>query len=231
MSEKIDLSDIKELDINYIELDPEYQVESDSNTIESDKDTDIISDEEEDSIAIFSRKTHVQEVHYATVPIEYPKTSEYGVATVYNITGWKNPRDCWKNIQYSLGGGGQSSIKNCPFFAMETENKFRVPYSRRDNGEVKKISKAITRKDTRNGKNKRILVDSTNIKTESSQPKRKGQFASTRNSKQCKITENNTENIDFDIEEKKIALKERELQICVQEAAARKALAEAEAME
>uniref|UniRef100_U9T7K8 Uncharacterized protein n=1 Tax=Rhizophagus irregularis (strain DAOM 181602 / DAOM 197198 / MUCL 43194) TaxID=747089 RepID=U9T7K8_RHIID len=115
MSEKIDLSDIKELDINYIELDPEYQVESDSNTIESDKDTDI-SDEEEDSIAIFSRKTHVQEVHYATVPIEYPKTSEYGVATVYNITGWKNPRDCWKNIQYSLGGGGQSSIKNCPFF-------------------------------------------------------------------------------------------------------------------
>ncbi|GBC37794.2 uncharacterized protein OCT59_005589 [Rhizophagus irregularis] len=115
MSEKIDLSDIKELDINYIELDPEYQVESDSNTIESDKDTDI-SDEEEDSIAIFSKKTHVQEIHYATVPIEYPKTSEYGVATVYNITGSKNPRDCWKNIQYSLGGGGQSSIKNCPFF-------------------------------------------------------------------------------------------------------------------
>ncbi|CAB4482654.1 unnamed protein product [Rhizophagus irregularis] len=147
MSEKIDLSDIEELDINYIELDPEYQVESDSNTFESDKDTDI-SDEEEDSIAIFSRKKHVQEVHYATVPIEYPKTSEYGVATVYNITGWKNPRDCWKNIQYSLGGGGQSSIKNCPFF-----------------------------------------------------------------------------------EERKKALKERELQICVQEAAARKALAEAEAME
>ncbi|GET55737.1 hypothetical protein GLOIN_2v1480208 [Rhizophagus irregularis DAOM 181602=DAOM 197198] len=61
---------------------------------------------------------------------------------------------------------------------METENKFGVPYSRRDNEEVKKISKAITRK-----------------------------------------------------EERKIALKERELQICVQEAAARKALAEAEAME
>ncbi|CAB4384848.1 unnamed protein product [Rhizophagus irregularis] len=98
MSEKIDLSDIKELDINYIELDPEYQVESDSNTIKSDKDTDI-SDEEEDSIAIFSRKTHVQEIHYATVPIEYPKTSEYGIATVYNITGSKNPRDCWKNVE------------------------------------------------------------------------------------------------------------------------------------
>ncbi|GET56882.1 hypothetical protein GLOIN_2v1776315 [Rhizophagus irregularis DAOM 181602=DAOM 197198] len=60
---------------------------------------------------------------------------------------------------------------------------------------------------TRNGKNKPILVNSTNIKAESLQPKRKGQFASTRNSKQCKITENNTENIDFDIEERKIALR------------------------
>ncbi|UZO07635.1 uncharacterized protein OCT59_027916 [Rhizophagus irregularis] len=196
MSEKIDLSDIKKLDINYIELDPEYQVESDSNTIESDKDTDI-SDEEKDSIAIFSRKTHVQEIHYATVPIEYPKTSEYGVATVYNITGSKNLRDCWKNIQYSLGGGGQSSIKNCPFFdnisiKKEERNCILINYFlyflislediKRDNEEVKKISKAITRKGTRN-------------------------------------------------EERKIALKERELQICVQEAAARKALAEAEAME
>ncbi|PKY31772.1 hypothetical protein RhiirB3_393557, partial [Rhizophagus irregularis] len=98
-------------------------------------------------------------------------------------------------------------------------------------GKHLKLLTAIIRGRTRNGKNKPILVDSTNIKAESSQPKRKGQFASTRNSKQCKITENNTENIDFDIEERKIALKERELQICVQEAAARKALAEAEAME
>ncbi|PKY61044.1 hypothetical protein RhiirA4_485497 [Rhizophagus irregularis] len=50
----------------------EYQVESDSNTIESDKDTDI-SNKEKDLIAIFSRKTHIQEVHYTTVPIEYTK--------------------------------------------------------------------------------------------------------------------------------------------------------------
>ena len=29
---------------------------------------------------------------------------------------------------------------------METENKFKVPYSRRDNGEIKRISRAIERK-------------------------------------------------------------------------------------
>ena len=50
-------------------------------------------------IAIFSRKTRVEEVHYSAVLIEYPKTSEAGVATVYNITGWTNPRDCWKNVK------------------------------------------------------------------------------------------------------------------------------------
>ncbi|GBC15837.2 hypothetical protein GLOIN_2v1788374 [Rhizophagus irregularis DAOM 181602=DAOM 197198] len=116
MSEKIDLSDIEELDINYIELDPEYQVESDSNTIESDKDTDI-SDEEEDSIAIFSRKTHVQEVHYATIPIEYPKTSEYPQYIILQVGRIQ------ETIQYSLGGGGQSSIKNCPFFGNISVNK------------------------------------------------------------------------------------------------------------
>lgn len=76
----------------------EYNVESDDNsTVESENYTDL-SDENEDSIAIFSRKTQVQEIYYSTVPIEYPKTSEIGVATVYNITGWKNPRDCWNNV-------------------------------------------------------------------------------------------------------------------------------------
>jgi hypothetical protein len=89
---------------------------------------------------------------------------------------------------------------------------------------------------TRNtsSKNKEILVDSTNVKAEGSRPKRKAQSApsaSTRNSKQRKVIEHDTENFDFDIEERKIALKERELQIRIQEAAARKALAEAEAME
>jgi hypothetical protein len=80
---------------------------------------------------------------------------------------------------------------------MKAENKFGVPYSRRD-----------------------II----NIKAEGSQPKRKAQTTSIRNSKQRKIIEH-AEN--FDLEVRKIALKERELQIRAQEAA----LAEAEAME
>ena len=76
-----------------------------------------------------------------------------------------------------------------------------------------------------------ILADSTNVKAESSQSKRKAQDSLNRKSKQRKIIENNVENYDFELEERKIALKEWELQIHIQEAAIRKALAEAEALE
>ena len=73
-----------------------YQIDSD-NTVESENDGD---NENEASIAIFSSKTRVEEVYYSAVPIEYPKTSESGVATAYNITDWTNPRDCWKNVSW-----------------------------------------------------------------------------------------------------------------------------------
>ncbi|CAB5377238.1 unnamed protein product [Rhizophagus irregularis] len=61
-------------------------------------------------------KLNVKEVIYSTIPIEYPKTSEAGVATVFNVTGWTNQRDCWNNIQYLFGSGGQGLIKDCPCF-------------------------------------------------------------------------------------------------------------------
>jgi hypothetical protein len=72
------------------------------------------------------------------------------------------------------------------------------------------------------------MQDITNQKRpETSQRKRKAKTTTGKNSKQCKIGDN-IENIT---EEQKIAYKEREIQIQVQEAAARKALAEAEALE
>ncbi|GBC40284.1 hypothetical protein GLOIN_2v1788374 [Rhizophagus irregularis DAOM 181602=DAOM 197198] len=54
MSEKVDLQISKNLILIIL-------IESDSNTIESNKDTDI-SNEEEDSIAIFSRKAHTLDI-------------------------------------------------------------------------------------------------------------------------------------------------------------------------
>ncbi|EXX57144.1 hypothetical protein GLOIN_2v1782187 [Rhizophagus irregularis DAOM 181602=DAOM 197198] len=57
-----------------------------------------LNEEEVDSIAVFSQKISVKEVIYSTIPIEYPMTSEAGVATVFNVTGWTNQRDCWNNF-------------------------------------------------------------------------------------------------------------------------------------
>lgn len=71
----------------------------------------------------------------------------------------------------------------------------------------------------------------TNNKAESSKSKRKPVQPLKQHSKQRKIEKNDIENINFELEERKIAFKERELQIQSQEVANRKALAEAEALE
>ncbi|CAB4479109.1 unnamed protein product [Rhizophagus irregularis] len=48
---------------------------------------------------------------------KYPETSSEGVATVYNVTGWKNHTDAFSDIQYSTNGsGGTTNIQECPFF-------------------------------------------------------------------------------------------------------------------
>jgi len=37
-------------------------------------------------------------VLHTTVPIEYPRTSPTGVATIYNVTGWSNPLACFSDV-------------------------------------------------------------------------------------------------------------------------------------
>jgi hypothetical protein len=61
---------------------------------ENDNNSDL-NEEEKDSI-VFSQKTSVKKVIYSTIPIKYPKTSEVGVAIVFNVT---DPRACWNNIK------------------------------------------------------------------------------------------------------------------------------------
>ncbi|CAB5360382.1 unnamed protein product [Rhizophagus irregularis] len=73
--------------------------------------------ESEETLAFFTSQLRVPKVIYTTVPIEYPDTSSEGVATVYNVTGWKNHTDAFSDIQYSTNGsGGTTNIQECPFF-------------------------------------------------------------------------------------------------------------------
>jgi len=34
--------------------------------------------------------------------VEYPDTSPEGVATIYNVTGWKNPSDVFSDVSIYL---------------------------------------------------------------------------------------------------------------------------------
>ena len=54
--------------------------------------------ENEETFAFFTSQLRVPKVIYTTVPIEYPDTSPEGVATVYNITGWKNHTDAFLDV-------------------------------------------------------------------------------------------------------------------------------------
>ena len=49
-------------------------------------------------MAYFTKNLGVQTVIYTTVPIEYPVTSPDGIATVFNIQGWKSPMDAFNNV-------------------------------------------------------------------------------------------------------------------------------------
>ncbi|RIA86076.1 hypothetical protein C1645_829844 [Glomus cerebriforme] len=75
------------------------------------------SEENEETFAFFTSKLLVQKVIHTIVPVEYPETSPDGIATIYNVTGWKNHMDAFSDIQYSTNGSGSSAnIKECPFF-------------------------------------------------------------------------------------------------------------------
>ena len=47
---------------------------------------------------MFTSKLQVRKIIHTTVPVEYPETSTDGVATIYNITGWKNHIDAFSDV-------------------------------------------------------------------------------------------------------------------------------------
>ncbi|PKB94907.1 hypothetical protein RhiirA5_386365 [Rhizophagus irregularis] len=82
--------------------------------------------ENEEPIAFFTKYLSVPEVIHSALPIEYPKTSPQGVATIFNITGWANPMACFNDIQYSNNGtGGSTTIQNCPYLGVSVKKDVR----------------------------------------------------------------------------------------------------------
>ncbi|CAG8843781.1 34031_t:CDS:2, partial [Racocetra persica] len=93
----------------------------DNNILENDLENNN-NYEHQPTFAQFGRNLTVDQVEYYFEFQEYPKTSETGVASIYNVSGWK-PDDAKNtfrisNIQYAYSDPRTiRSIQKCPFLA------------------------------------------------------------------------------------------------------------------
>ncbi|CAG8844710.1 20751_t:CDS:2, partial [Gigaspora margarita] len=82
------------------------------------------------TFAQLGQNLSVDQIEYFLEFQEYPKTSSTGVASVYNVSGWK-PDDAKKafgiaNLQYSYGNPRTiRSIKKCPFLGVSICKTYR----------------------------------------------------------------------------------------------------------
>ncbi|CAB4477236.1 unnamed protein product [Rhizophagus irregularis] len=53
---------------------------------------EINQDDEESEVAVFTRDTLIKDVRHTLVPIEYPATSDEGIAYVYHVENWTDPK-------------------------------------------------------------------------------------------------------------------------------------------
>ncbi|GET67193.1 uncharacterized protein OCT59_000175 [Rhizophagus irregularis] len=76
---------------------------SDDETISEDESPRLLVDDqdnndEDEQVAFLTKHLSVSEIIYSASPIEYPKTSPQGVATIFNISGWSNPMACFNDV-------------------------------------------------------------------------------------------------------------------------------------
>ncbi|CAB4398507.1 unnamed protein product [Rhizophagus irregularis] len=62
----------------------------------------ISSKLEEDTEIYITKHITVKTIIHSLVPIEYPPTSERGIAIIYHIEGWENKDAVFSDVQYSI---------------------------------------------------------------------------------------------------------------------------------
>ncbi|CAB4406223.1 unnamed protein product [Rhizophagus irregularis] len=73
----------------------------------------IVSESEEDTEIYITKHITVKTIIHSLVPIEYPPTSERGIAIIYYIEGWENKEAAFSDVQYSMGRPGEIWIISC----------------------------------------------------------------------------------------------------------------------
>ncbi|GBC23064.2 hypothetical protein GLOIN_2v1768496 [Rhizophagus irregularis DAOM 181602=DAOM 197198] len=60
---------------------------------------EINQDDEESEVAVFTRDTLIKDVRHTLVPIEYPATSDEGIAYVYHV---ENSKAAFHDVNFEL---------------------------------------------------------------------------------------------------------------------------------
>ncbi|KAI9103440.1 hypothetical protein DFS34DRAFT_646873 [Phlyctochytrium arcticum] len=79
----------------------------------------------EEKYRIF-KHTLVEKIIYAHEPIEYPPTSENGIAILYDINGWKTTTAAFSDIQYPIGNPGGQTEVFCYFLNAQVTKSYRT---------------------------------------------------------------------------------------------------------
>ncbi|RIB15098.1 hypothetical protein C2G38_2320518 [Gigaspora rosea] len=81
------------------------------------------SSETENSEIFLTKSLAVKEIIHSLTPIEYPPTSEEGIAIVYHIDGWENVDSTFVDVQYSMGKPSGQNRTTCYYLGDVTVTK------------------------------------------------------------------------------------------------------------
>ncbi|UZO15645.1 uncharacterized protein OCT59_007062 [Rhizophagus irregularis] len=129
----------------------------------------------------------------------------------------------------------ERDVKACDeIHTAEINDKFGVPYTRRDKSEIKRKAKAMTRKDTNKRSQKSALVianfDITNYLREAGK-KGKRKASTSENTSKAKRSRIDINESDSEREISKLEIEERKMKLAERRTADRKAQAEIEKLE
>jgi len=65
--------------------------------------TEINQDDAEFEVAVFTRDTRIKDVRHSLVPIEYPEISEKGIAYIYHVENWIDPKAAFHDVSFKHG--------------------------------------------------------------------------------------------------------------------------------
>ncbi|GET62998.1 hypothetical protein GLOIN_2v1481063 [Rhizophagus irregularis DAOM 181602=DAOM 197198] len=78
----------------------------------------------EKTLALINTIYHITDIRHSLFPIEYPDSSNDGIAYVFHVENWADKKAVFGDIQYSLGKpSGAHSNTFCPYLGVKCKDE------------------------------------------------------------------------------------------------------------